>query len=86
MNLEPIIWSEVSQKEKYKYQILMHIYGIQKEGIDEFICRAAMEKQTQRTDLWKRWEERRDKGRCMKRVTEIYNIMCKTGSQWEFAV
>ena len=54
MNLEPIIWSEVSQKEKYKYQILMHIYGIQKEGIDEFICRAAMEKQTQRTDLWTR--------------------------------
>ena len=28
MNLEPIIQSEVSQKEKYKYHILMHIYGI----------------------------------------------------------
>ena len=29
MNLEPIIiHSEVSQKEKYKYCILMHIYGI----------------------------------------------------------
>ena len=28
MNLEPIIQSEVSQKEKYKYCILMHIYGI----------------------------------------------------------
>ena len=27
MNLEPIIQSEVSQKEKYKYCILMHIYG-----------------------------------------------------------
>ena len=27
-NLEPIIPSEVSQKEKYKYHILMHIYGI----------------------------------------------------------
>ena len=27
-NLEPIIQSEVSQKEKYKYHILMHIYGI----------------------------------------------------------
>ena len=25
MNLEPIIQSEVSQKEKYKYHILMHI-------------------------------------------------------------
>jgi len=28
MNLEPIIQSEVSQKEKDKYHILMHIYGI----------------------------------------------------------
>ena len=26
MNLEPIIQSEVSQKEKYKYCILTHIY------------------------------------------------------------
>ena len=28
MNLEPIIQSEVSQKEKTKYHILMYIYGI----------------------------------------------------------
>ena len=28
MNLEPIIQSEVSQKKKDKYHILMHIYGI----------------------------------------------------------
>ena len=28
MYLEPIIQSEVSQKEKDKYHILMHIYGI----------------------------------------------------------
>ena len=28
MNLEPIIQSEVSQKEKEKYRFLMHIYGI----------------------------------------------------------
>ena len=28
MKLEPIIQSEVSQKEKYQYSILMHIYGI----------------------------------------------------------
>ena len=27
-NLEPIIQSEGSQKEKYKYHILMHICGI----------------------------------------------------------
>ena len=46
MNLEPIIHSEVSQKEKDKYRSLMHIYEIQKNGTGEFIYRAAMEKQT----------------------------------------
>ena len=28
MNLEPVIQSEVSQKEKNRYFILTHIYGI----------------------------------------------------------
>ena len=28
MKLEPIVQSKVSQKEKYQYSILMHIYGI----------------------------------------------------------
>ena len=28
MKLEPIVQSEVSQKEKHKYSILTHIYGI----------------------------------------------------------
>ena len=31
MNVEPIIQSEVSQKEKDKYHILTHIYRIQKK-------------------------------------------------------
>ena len=44
MNLEPIIQSEVSQKEKDKYYILMHIYGIQKSDTEEFIYMATMEK------------------------------------------
>ena len=52
VNLKPIIQSEVSQKEKKKYCILTHIYGIQKDGTDEPICRARMEIPTQRTDLW----------------------------------
>ena len=30
VNLKPATQSEVSQKEKNKYHILMHIYGIQK--------------------------------------------------------
>ena len=45
-NLEPILRSEISQREKYKYCILMHIYGIYKDGTDKFISRAATEKQT----------------------------------------
>ena len=50
MNLESIIQNEVSQKEKDKYHILTDIYGIQKNGSEEFIYRAAVEKQTQRID------------------------------------
>ena len=34
MKLEPIIQSEVTQKEKHQYSILMHIYGIYKDGND----------------------------------------------------
>ena len=41
MNLEPIIQSEVIQKEKDKYHILMHIYRI----TDNPMCRAAKETQ-----------------------------------------
>ena len=46
MNLEPIIQSEVSQKEKDKYHILRHIYGILKNSTEEFIYRTAIEKKT----------------------------------------
>ena len=69
MNLEPIIQSEVNQKEKDKYCILTPIFKIQKNGTEEFICRAAMEKQTQRTDLWTQGLGRREKAKCMERVT-----------------
>ena len=34
MKLEPIIQSEISQKEKYQYSILRHIYGIWKDDND----------------------------------------------------
>ena len=46
MILEPIIQNEVSQKEKDKYCILTYIYGIEKDGPDDPICRAAKEMQT----------------------------------------
>ena len=45
VNLEPIIQSEVNQKEKNKY-ILTHICGISKDDADEPICREEKEMQT----------------------------------------
>ena len=43
MKLEPIIQSDVSQKEKHQYYILMPIYGIWKDDNDDPICKAAEE-------------------------------------------
>ena len=45
MKLEPIIQNEVSQKEKHQYSILMHMYGISKDGNDDPICETAKETQ-----------------------------------------
>ena len=57
MKLEPIIQSEVSQKEKHQYSILMHIYGIQKDGNNNPTCETAKETQMYRTDFWTLWEK-----------------------------
>ena len=67
MNLKPIIQSEVSQKEKNKYRILTHIYRIWKNGTEELIYRAAMEK----TDIENRLMDigrGEERVRCMQRV------------------
>ena len=45
MKLEPIIQSEVSQKEKHQYSILTHIYEIEKDSNDDPICKTAKETQ-----------------------------------------
>ena len=39
MTLELIIQSEVSQKQKHQYSILTHIYGIQKDGNNNPVCK-----------------------------------------------
>ena len=57
MKLEPIIQSEVSQKEKHQYNILMHIYGIQKDGNDDPVCETAKETQMCRIVFWTLGEE-----------------------------
>ena len=51
MKLEPIIQSEVSQKEKHQYSILTHIYGIQKDGNDNSVCETAKETDVQNSLL-----------------------------------
>ena len=59
MKLEPIIQSEVRQKEKHQYSILTHIYGIQKDGNDNPVCKTAKETQMYRTVFWTLWERER---------------------------
>ena len=68
MNLEPIIQSEVSQKQKDKYCILTHIYRIQKNGTKEFSYKGSsgeIDIENRFMDMG-RGEER---VRCMERVT-----------------
>ena len=83
MNLDPIIQSEVSQKEKNKYHILRHMHGLQKDGTDESICRAVAAKtQTLRTDLWTRlWEQEVEGGMYGVGNMETYINICKIYSQ-----
>ena len=59
MKLEPIIQSEVSQKEKHQYSILTHIYGIQKDGNNKPVYETAKETLMYRTVLWTLWERER---------------------------
>ena len=59
IKLEPIIQSEVRQKEKHQYNILMHIYEICKNGNDNPICKTVKETQMSGTDFWTLWERAR---------------------------
>ena len=59
MKLEPIIQSEVSQKEKHWYSVLTHIYGINKDGNDDPKWETAKETHMYRTVFWTLWETAR---------------------------
>ena len=61
MDLETITHSEVSQKQKKKYCILMHTCGILKNGTDQPMCRAGIDTQMWRMDVWT-WGGRRRGG------------------------
>ena len=66
LNLELIIQSEVSQKEKDKYHILMHIYGIYKSCSKNLFTGQQWRNIENRLMDMGRGEER---VRCMERVT-----------------
>ena len=51
MDLETVIQTEVSQKEKNKHCIILLICEIQKNDTDELICKAEIESQMQKTNL-----------------------------------
>ena len=86
MNLEPIIQSEVSQKEKNKDCIPMYIYGIQKDGPDEPICRAAMETYMENRLMDTAGVEEGESGKYGENTMKAYITICKIGSQQEFVV
>ena len=70
--------SEVGQKEKDKYCLLTHVYGIQKDGTNEPTCRAAVE-----TDVDNRLVDggRREWGELRELHGNIYITICKIDSQ-----
>ena len=59
IQLEPIIQSEVSQKEKHQYGILTHIYVIYKDGNDDPVSKPAKKTQMCITDFWTQRERER---------------------------
>ena len=81
INLEPIIQSEVSQKQKYKYHILMHMYGIQKDGTDEFISEQQW-RNRQREQTYGHEEVGEGEGEMDGESNmETYNSICRLDSQ-----
>ena len=81
MKLEPIVQSEVSQKDKDQYSILMHIYGIQKDGNDNPICKTEKETQMYRTDFWTLWGRRRGWDVLREQHQNMYIIYGETDHQ-----
>ena len=58
MKLEPIIQSEVSQKEKHLQYTNAYIWNLERWQ-DNPVCETAKETQIYRTDFWTLWERER---------------------------
>ena len=74
--------SEVSQKEKHEYSILTHIYGIQKDGNDNLVCKTAKDTQMYRSLLDSVGEG--EGGMIWENGIETYNIIYERNHQSKF--
>ena len=77
MDLEFVLQSEVSQKEKNKCHLLMHIHAIQKDGTDAPRCRAGMEKH-EGMELWTQSGDKLGNW-----GSHINTTMCKRDNSWQ---
>ena len=69
MNLEPTIETEVSQKEKDKYHILMHTHGNEKNVTEEFIYLQGGNGETDIENRLIGMGRGEERVRCMQRLT-----------------
>ena len=86
VNLEPIIQSEVNQKEKYKYRILTHIYMESRKMVLKNLFTGQQWKNRHREQTYGHGERGGEGEMYGKRNMETYITMCKIDRQWEFAV
>ena len=85
MNLEPVIQSKVSQKEKDKYHILTRIYRIQKDGTEELFL-GQQWRNRHREQTYGHGERGGEGEMYGESNMETYITICKIDSQWEFAL
>ena len=81
MKLEPIIQSEVNQKEKHQYSILMHTYGIRKMVMMTLYARQQKRHRCKRTDFCTLWEKERVGW--FERI-ELKHVLCEIDRQSRF--
>ena len=86
MNLEAIIQSEVSQKEKDKYHILMYIYTKSRKMVLKNLFTGQQWKNRHREQNYGYGVKAGEGEMNGKSNMETYIIICKIDSQWEFAV
>ena len=85
MNLEPIIQSEVSQKEKDKHRIVTYIYGSRKKILKNLFA-GQQWRNRHREETYGHGKRGGEGEMYRKSNMETYITICKIDSQWEFSV